>query len=587
MYLYIIILDIKYITLPILSFKLQEDYRMGHKGQKARRSVINKYRKTIDTLFGSPCIRITSSNPHSDAQLKEQSIKVVKSMHQSIVATYLSQFPVITINGNFVTDIEFTGNIISADELAIHEVKELIDRLYSLDPSKKTDRCKIFKVVADNVTILVFVESDGKIMIAEYYNDYQLCIVRRTTLDRTTDATQLVLASCICKRAFDGERFLKNYKNNICDIVLSGAYVETIDNLIRIAIDNGMVVDCNNITYSQLELKTISRIVNSFMNHGEDLFGVNLIVNKYINASILRSDSISRFIDSIYSDTVYLDYAKANINRLPMVNFSEKEWSFIYRYMKGKLDNEDHAVSMNIIPILQDQRYGRYLKFKYIYPDDSSCTDLVITYLMNIDGENPSCRFIMIYIIDDANIVYQTADFVNIDKFNMFNSFVGMECRLSKESVDDLPMSINEASEIIPRCFRDHELSYDLITDTLFIFTIIHDRPQRYRIVREEKQNQTKVPSRADGQSHLKFHTISNTEGNEVISRILLPALAAKEYIYERNNSDAERCYIMESWERRGHWRKKPNSEDKIWIEETTCKRRKELSGEKKIIVKL
>lgn len=582
MYLYIIILDIKYITLPILSFKLQEDYRVRNKGQKSRRPGINHYRKAIDTVFDSPCIRMVNTDPCVDADLKIQSIEVVKSMHQSIVATYLSEFPVIKINGNFVTDIEFDGSIYSADELAIRGAKELIDQLYSLDQSKKAERCKIFKVIANNVTILVFVKSDYKIMTAEYYDDYRICIVRRTTLDRVTDQAQLVLASCICKQSFDGVRFLKYHKNNIADIVLSSAYVETITRLIKIAIDNGMVIDDNNITYSQLELKTISRITGIFMKHNKDSSGINFHVNKYLNTNMPMSDKVSKSMDNVYCDADYLDYAKANINRLPIVDFSEKEWKFIYRYMKGKIDNEGHTVSTNIIPVLQDQRYGRYLKVKCIYPDDRA-TDLIITYSMNIDGENPSCRFIMIHIIDDMNVVYQTVDFVNIDKFNMFNSLVGMECRLSKYDVDNLnlPTSINEANEIIPRCFRDRELLYDLVMDILFIFTIIHDRPQRYRIVREE--NQAKAPARVNGQSP---NETSNTSGDEVISRILLPMHVAKEYIYERNNSSVERCYIIESWERRGHWRRKPNSEEKIWIEETSCKRKKPLT-EKRIIIKL
>ena len=82
----------------------------------------------------------------------------------------------------------------------------------------------------------------------------------------------------------------------------------------------------------------------------------------------------------------------------------------------------------------------------------------------------------------------------------------------------------------------------------------------------------------------------SDKKDDFVIRRILKTSEGAKKYIKEKLDDvsiSRDIVYTLETWTRRGHWRRLPNSNEKIFIEETTCSRRLEIAKEKEIHLKL
>ena len=52
-------------------------------------------------------------------------------------------------------------------------------------------------------------------------------------------------------------------------------------------------------------------------------------------------------------------------------------------------------------------------------------------------------------------------------------------------------------------------------------------------------------------------------------------------------DTSGKKNYVLESWERRGHYRRIHGTDRNIWIEATTCNRHKELNKDKEIRIKL
>ena len=77
------------------------------------------------------------------------------------------------------------------------------------------------------------------------------------------------------------------------------------------------------------------------------------------------------------------------------------------------------------------------------------------------------------------------------------------------------------------------------------------------------------------------------TDDDVIISRILMPVREAREYAEREtvSGNGVERNYVIESWERIGHYRRLPHSEEKIYIE-ATCTRHKQLT-DKDIVIRL
>jgi hypothetical protein len=107
-------------------------------------------------------------------------------------------------------------------------------------------------------------------------------------------------------------------------------------------------------------------------------------------------------------------------------------------------------------------------------------------------------------------------------------------------------------------------------------------RPDRNRVIRETTRVESTHKNSGKKNKHQK------KESNVIIRRILKDTKSAKAYIAERiSEGSPNREYTIESWDRVGHWRRKPHSEEKIWIEPTECHRHKELTTDKEIHIKL
>lgn len=296
----------------------------------------------------------------------------------------------------------------------------------------------------------------------------------------------------------------------------------------------------------------------------------------------MENDRHKQVDDGLKSITDRSDYEifESYINEMPIVKFSAKEWKFVSGYMQGinGILNCHNDEMIDLRPYLKHQRYGKEFRFTYITPSGDESSELAVSY--NYDEQDDKVIFNIKTSADTQCAILRRVVYTNIANFNILKSICVSDTIMELDRSKELPDSTKYLTDIVPLWLLDDSRIYDLMVHILSILIVIHDRPKRHRMVREEISVHTERSYPA---------AISNKrDTNQIISRILMPVKDANEYVarMNRESSDAERNYVIESWERCGHYRRLPHSDKRIWIEATVCNRHKPLS-DKEIVIKL
>lgn len=256
----------------------------------------------------------------------------------------------------------------------------------------------------------------------------------------------------------------------------------------------------------------------------------------------------------------------------PEIDFDDKEWKFIANYCKRNDLFTDKKI--NIIPYFTNQRYGN--TFKMDIQTDKGITDkLVFTFTIDVDA-----KILQVYISETINphtAVITIADFHNIDNFDLSDSLRALDKCVMYTGFNTMFASVGDLTDKSPLLQSGIENTSLLILDILRLYAVLHDRPERSRMVKGVRHSS--IPSKRKS---------PNVEKTEVVWRILKTASAAKEYVkFMSTDSSRNMEYTLEEWERVGHYRTLKSGKQ-IWIEPTTCRRREDLiKKDKEIKIKL
>lgn len=275
-------------------------------------------------------------------------------------------------------------------------------------------------------------------------------------------------------------------------------------------------------------------------------------------------------------DDIPLEVRPSLDHPYPQVDFDEKEWKFISNYCKrnGYLCENNE---MNMIPYFTNPRYGNTYLMN-INTDTGIKDPLVITF--DMDTEKNMLRIYISESINESTSVVCIADFIDIDKFDIENGLRRVRKCVLNTNFEHLFPGAPDLINVSLLLQSSIENTTSLITEILHLFIIMHDRPERSRMVKGVKH--TEVPnSNKKKQSKPK-------ETTEVVWRILKPVKAAKEYVRSMSiGAPRNMEYTLEEWDRIGHYRTLKNGKV-IWIEPTTCRRRDDLlTKDKDIKIKL
>lgn len=308
------------------------------------------------------------------------------------------------------------------------------------------------------------------------------------------------------------------------------------------------------------QLTSIDECVNSeFENYG-----------KIFRLDNFNLNNAAKAIHSIPDSPTYK-------SEYPLVDFSTKEMKFIERYTDKKYENGD---IINFREYIEHFPYGNGFRLKV---EDNR--ELLVTWTIS-NNDDAAVLYIMDKT-DPSHMICLTSDVYNISKLNYGAGFAKNMPGFHIDIYQDVECMISDLDDIdILPCFLSKKEYVELVCYIMDVIVIINERPQRSRMIKISDTN--KKAERKSSNKKLRNNT-NKSSSELIISRVLKPINEAKEYVsrMQSENISGERNYVLESWPRKGHWRKLHNSDKYIWIEPTTCSRHEELVKEKEIIVKL
>lgn len=337
--------------------------------------------------------------------------------------------------------------------------------------------------------------------------------------------------------------------------------------------------------YSPFELWVYRRILNSSSTKEMMLTVVEYTSVWYEAVHTLDDrglDDVHKLIKAVRS---------SDNDGYPYVKFSKREWKFIRKYItettKYITDTDDvEMVRFNLMDCLSNSRYGTVMKFDYQCDDSDESWPVMFTW--SVDKASDSCRITAMSMKEVKGWTpYIQADYRNVSSVHLYNDAGSLHCKLYVDNFNMIPEQLQDICDNVPTFFIDRMNCMNVILNIISILVVIHDRPQRTRMVREERLVDDNQKPSGKKNSRQKVTTTDT-----VVSRVLLPAKEVDEYVSTRIAADRqssgehrERNYVVESWPRRAHYRHLKNGKD-LYIKEQTVHRSAILTN-KDVVVKL
>ena len=512
--------------------------------RNARISMINLYLKNI------PVIEISKDEFESNrkisylatrSELEKRCLKLYDG-----VKTLSGK---INMNNNFVVKILYESNII----------------YLSIDENELIDSYSIFMMMidpVDKISTIIFIS------VPHIFNkDDVNSVIHNVSI---VHGTPLYISS--------KDRFIDNHFKSLDTSILD---VDGIDSLIMMQILEYSINKINQeLNLNKLEEKPFHHTQYE-MNIYRRLYSDSKLVEMF-NIKCWRStnciDENEEFIMESYNKEINnntLDFVIKPDESCPLVDFSEKEMKFINKYTdESSLFMEEPKRKIDMVKVFENPRYGKLLKIKSTPTELHPSYIIYFTYIY--EGEKDKCNLFIHFDISDNIVGYIRVIFRNIKNFRFSESIFGFNTSIIFRDNIELPQSAEEFNNKLPVILTDRNTILNLIADIVSIYAIIHERPQRSRVIRETTRTSIQK----------SYNSRSNETEQFIIRRILKDSKSAKEYVKSMTGSSPDRVYTLEEWERVGYYRRKPNSEEKIWIEPTTCHRRLGLS-DKEVHIKL
>lgn len=253
----------------------------------------------------------------------------------------------------------------------------------------------------------------------------------------------------------------------------------------------------------------------------------------------------------------------------PLIDFNRREINYMIKYCEdaGYMVSGG-GINFNLSQYIKESPYGNTFRFKIPKSEEEITTSCLI------DDVKDLLRIFVTYQLNNS-IIFAYIDIKNVTNFNINNSYVSFNSSILFRNTSDFISSKSDILEIIPNMFKSSNLLADVAQMLIETFIIIHDKPERSRMIRcvEQISNRTSSSNKGD---------VSNV----IITRILKTKKDAKEYVDKMNSSGyMDREYVLESWKRKGYYRRNGNGE-KVWIPPTTCRRHLPLT-EKEVHIRL
>lgn len=532
--------------------------------------VNNKRRPAIKQISGMTCVIEEFTIKNIDREMNHMFDYIVNGIKDNIRYIYMVNMPTFVNKHKveYASDTEYTN-------------KKLITKVNRF--IKYNCEKNMIRIIMNDRTLYVYI-SKGEIiniMTIEFFESQEVCLIRRNVIENDKVVIKGIGSMVLSRKTESANAdFLREH--NLISLENSNDYLNMISDSLNMYIKDIGEIDSNDYEYSSIELKTFLQLYNKSNSKFTsiesiiELKALNELATSDNNSNLEEFRDICR--NGFNNDSVNNILNDVACGNIPFCNFTKREWNFVSKHMDESNLNFIKRDYVDIFDILSNQIYGPTLQFKY---DDAD----IISYY-TFDEKMELVKFYLFSVVDNNIIAYRTFICKNIHEFNCLESLSFMEFKILQRCVTayNMARSINELTKGIYNCIMDESKSIEVLERALSVYLIIHDRPKKHCIVREEHHETSDTNPEAIKVSKVKHKKDTNKLS---IKRILMPVKSAKEYIrINSSNPNSNRIYTIEEWERRGHYRHLKNGKT-VWINETTCKRHKPITTDAQVVIKL
>lgn len=248
------------------------------------------------------------------------------------------------------------------------------------------------------------------------------------------------------------------------------------------------------------------------------------------------------------------------------LDLSDEQVKIVSNYAKKNYYKPEKV--FNLGKIIDNQRFGN-------------------TFKINIDSEElPEGEVIVSSFYDKENDMATIQLFYNVDKKYDFlfntdirsaSTFKNIETNLSSVDLvikykdqNNLLENIKDYSNILPLYFKDSKPILALVNTMIAVYTMIYDKPVKFCAAKETRKNNSNLPKRP------------KEEEKVIVKHIIALRTIINQKIKSTENSGVRKEveYVIENWDRQGHFRNYSNGKQ-VWISATTCHRHLDLTDKK------
>lgn len=339
--------------------------------------------------------------------------------------------------------------------------------------------------------------------------------------------------------------------------------------------------------HSPFEMTITNRLFNTLDGNLKNVVSLSSRVNQRLISRSIDPNTYYGSVEDVIMEHHVPDIVINPQLDAPVIDFSEKEVNFIRKFLaQYKIFDDNGEKELIMSEVFKNPRYGKVL----IMPSIKSNGESAYTFLSyEYDEKKDQVEFTISYRCNDNFTIFVTYAYCNVSdpNWNLAESMMSRKIHLYRHTQAQWPSSLEGVYEIVPSLFNSETALTNLLQDLLDFFTIIYLRPDRSKVIRETTRIEVPDDRVIRRNKNNRSHATNTTRQEFAVRRILKDTKAAKEYISKMVTEGApNREYTLEEWDRKGYHRKKPHSEETIWIEPTKCHRRLPLS-DKEVHIKL
>lgn len=319
-------------------------------------------------------------------------------------------------------------------------------------------------------------------------------------------------------------------------------------------------------------------IVTQFSHEGPYKRTIRIASN--VKNAIVRT----AFVDDFYGHVIAEADPKYNIDLVPEVDLSDKEWKFIDDFIaKKELLGFDKKVSIR--PYVEHPRYGNAYRMKMFM----NAYDRKVEYVFKFIVSGSKMDLYIIQRINSNTSIYLETTVNDIDNFSMEDCYNRFVVVLVNSTMTKAPKNINELDSIFVNILDHIADGYNLMLDAILsLMIVMKERPQRTRMVRcTTTKNGKKGSSSRNNKDKSNVHTVRLLKTKSEAKKLVSESSGSSEKSSETGKRHrVEAVYRVEEWEREGHYRTTKLGKT-VWVNGTTCKRHLPINEEKEIRIKL